>query len=447
MLERVLDLSDAEVAEALDDLRHRFRHRHRDLDAVFERHYDLVAPRTADQGEPSPDRRLLIGAYFTAEYATEGAALTNPSMVQHPDQRGLAPGELRFVMSARAVGEGHYSTIAFRTGVVTADGDIRVDPPGPFLDVGQPVLSNLEHRAFWPQLEELGADDETASFVLNRLSDPFSKAELDAAIAGIDRRFLRRLPARQTIQRLEWIADNHYVVDFSPESRIDERLLSPVGPSESHGMEDARFTRMVDDDGSVTYCATYTAFDGVGVAPHLIETQDFLTFSICQMSGKAAKNKGMALFPRRVGGEYLSLSRYDRERSSITRSIDRRRWLDPVTLATPLHAWELIQAGNCGPPIETERGWLVLTHGVGAMRTYGLGALLLDLDDPRKVVACTERPLLLPADDERNGYVPNVVYSCGGMRHGDCIVLPYGIGDQQICFAVIDLPRLFDLLR
>ncbi len=446
MLDRVLDLSDAEVTEALDDLRLRFRHRHRDLDAVFERHFEVVGIRTTARSAPSADRRLLIGAYFTAEYATEGAALTNPSMVPHPDQEGLAPGEQRFVMSARAVGEGHYSTIAFRTGVVDGDGNIEVDTPGPFLDIGQAVLSSLEHRIFWPKLEELGADDETAAFVLDRLTDPFEKADLDAAIAGVDRRLLRRLPARQTIQRLEWIVDNHYVVDFTPESRIDERLLAPVGPSESHGMEDARFTRLVDAGGSVTYCATYTAFDGVGVAPHLIETDDFLTFSISQMSGAAAKNKGMALFPRQVGGEYLSLSRYDRERSSITRSSDRRQWSDPVTLATPLHPWELIQAGNCGPPIETERGWLVLTHGVGPMRTYGLGALLLDLDDPRKVVASTDRPLLLPAEDERNGYVPNVVYSCGGMRHGDRVILPYGFGDQQISFAVLDLPRLFDLL-
>jgi predicted GH43/DUF377 family glycosyl hydrolase len=447
VLERVLELSDAEVDEALADLRSRFTDRHRDVEATFERHFDLMAPRMVAGEAVSPDRQLLIGAYFTAEYATEGAALTNPSMVEHPDQSGLAPGELRFVMSARAVGEGHYSCIAFRTGVVDAGGTIQVEPPGPFLDVGQLVGASFDHRAFWAQLQEHDADDETAAFVLDRLGDPFDKASLEASIAEIDPRLLRRRPARETIQRLEWIAFNHYEVTFPAESRIDERLLSPVGPTESRGMEDARFTRLVDGAGSVTYCATYTAYDGMNVAPQLIETDDFLSFRISQLSGTAAKNKGMALFPRRVDGEYLSLSRWDRERSSITRSRDGRCWQDAVTLDTPLRPWELIQAGNCGPPIETDRGWLVFTHGVGAMRTYGLGALLLDLDDPTKVLGTTDRPLLLPDESERDGYVPNVVYSCGGVRHGDQVVLPYGYGDQRISFAVLDLPELYTLLR
>ena len=447
VLERVMELSDAEVTEALADLHSRFTSRHRDLDGVFERHFDLMAPRMVVGEAVSDDRQLLIGAYFTAEYATEGAALTNPSMVQHPDQSGLAPGELRFVMSARAVGEGHFSCIAFRTGVVDEVGNIRVDEPGPFLDVGQPVPAAFDHRAFWALLEEHDADDETAAFVLDRLGDPFDKVSLEAAIAEIDPRLLRRRPALETIQRLEWIAFNHYEVTFPAESTIDERLLAPVGPTESRGMEDARFTRLVGVDGAVTYCATYTAYDGMNVAPQLIETDDFLSFRILQLSGTAAKNKGMALFPRTVDGEYLSLSRWDRERSSITRSGDRLCWQDAVTLDTPLRPWEVIQAGNCGPPIETERGWLVFTHGVGAMRTYGLGALLLDLDDPTKVLATTDRPLLLADQTERDGYVPNVVYSCGGMRHGDLVVLPYGFGDQQISFAVVDLPAMLDLLR
>jgi len=447
ILDRVLELTDTEVTDALTDLRRRFTRRHRDLDTVFEQHFDVMTPRITVGDAPSRDRRLLIGAYFTAEYSTEGAALTNPSMVEHPDQEGVAPGERRFVMSARAIGEGHFSCIAFRTGVVDERGNVRVDPPGPFLDIGSQVPTSFCQGAFWAQLEELDADDDTAAFVLDRLSDPFDKPALEAAIGTIDPRLMRRRPARETIQHLEWIAFNQYGVTFPTGSRIDERLLAPVGPSESHGMEDARFTRLVDDDGSVTYCATYTAYDGVTVAPQLIQTDDFTTFEISQLSGPAAKNKGMALFPRRVGGQYLGLSRYDRERSSITSSSDRLSWGDAITLDTPLHPWELIQAGNCGPPIETERGWLVFTHGVGAMRTYGLGAFLLDLDDPHKVVASIDRPLLLADEDERDGYVPNVVYSCGGMRHGNCVVLPYGFGDQQISFAVIDLPGLLAQLR
>jgi predicted GH43/DUF377 family glycosyl hydrolase len=447
ILNRVLELTDAEVDLALADLRRRFTSRHRDLDGVFERHFDFMVPRTEADDGTQTNRRLLIGAFFTAEYSTEGAALTNPSMVPHPDQSGLAPGELRFLMSARAVGEGHFSCIAFRTGTADTVGNITVDEPGPYLETGEQLSPTFRREAFRSLLRERNADNETADHVLGRLDDRFEKPDLMAAIADVDPRLLRRLPARETIQHMEWIAFNHYGIRFGPESRIDERLLAPVAPSESNGMEDARFTRFVDDDGSVTYRATYTAYDGISVTPQLIETDDFRTFSIHQLSGPAAKNKGMALFPRRLGGQYVSLSRYDRERSSITRSDDGLTWMEAVTLDVPLRPWELIQAGNCGPPIETDEGWLVLTHGVGPMRTYGLGALLLDLDDPSKVLASTDEPLLLPNDDERNGYVPNVVYSCGGLRHGTCIVLPYGLGDQQIAFAVLDLPRLFSLLR
>ena len=446
IVERVLELTDAEVAEALADLRRRFTSRHRDLDALLERHFSLMAPRVA-AGDTPEGHRLLIGAYFTAEYSTEGAALTNPSMVQHPDQEGLAPGELRFVLSARAVGEGHISYIAFRTGVVDGAGNVEVEDPGPFLDVGQPLAATYRKDPFWAQVEELGAANDTAAFVFDRLPDPFDAAALDAAIGQIDPGMRRYEPAQDAIRWLEWVAASHYTVTFPTEGRIDERVLAPVGPSESNGMEDARFTRLVDEAGSASYVATYTAYDGRRVVPQVLETDDFRTFRISQVSGPAAKNKGMALFPRKVGGQYLSLSRYDRERSSITCSDDGLSWEDAVTLDKPLHQWELIQAGNCGPPIETERGWLVLTHGVGPLRTYGLGALLLDLDDPSKVLASTEEPLLLPDATERDGYVPNVVYSCGGLRHGDHVVLPYGFGDQQISFAILDLPHLLDQMR
>ena len=446
ILNRVLELTDDEVDLALADLRSRFTSRHRDLDAVFERHFEFMVPRTEASDGTHTRRRLLIGAFFTAEYSTEGAALTNPSMVPHPDQSGLAAGELRFVMSARAVGEGHFSCIAFRTGIVDSSGNIVIDEPSPYLDTGEQLSPTMRREAFWALLSERNADNETADHVLGHLGDRFQKPDLLAAIARLDPRLMRRLPARETIQHMEWLAFNHYGIRFSPDSRIDERLLAPVGPSESNGMEDARFTRFIDDDGSATYLATYTAYDGISVTPQLIETDEFRTFSIHQLSGPAAKNKGMALFPRKLGGQYVALSRYDRERSSITWSDDGLSWSQAVTLDTPLRPWELIQAGNCGPPIETDEGWLVLTHGVGPMRTYGLGAVLLDREDPSVVLGSAAKPLLLPNDDERDGYVPNVVYSCGGMRHGDCVVLPYGFGDQQIAFGVIDLPHLFSLL-
>lgn len=445
VLQRVQGLSDGEVRAALDDLHTRFGQRHRDVDGIFLHHFELMAHRLGGEA-PSRERRLLIGAYFTSEYAVEGAALTNPSMVAHPDQTGLGRGEQRFVMSVRSVGEGHISCIEFRTGVVDAAGAVRVDDPGRYLDMGLPRPPLFDQAGFRALVVDQGADDETASFVLDGLGDPFLKSELDAAIAGIHPRIVRRAHARETIERLERIALDSYEVTFPAESRISERVLHPAGPSETHGMEDARLTRLVDGDDTVRYCATYTAYDGWSVAPQLLETADFLTFRVTQLNGPAAKNKGLALFPRKVGDQYLALSRYDRERSSITSSDDLRCWADAATLDTPLRPWELIQTGNCGPPIETERGWLVLTHGVGAMRTYGLGAMLLDLDDPRKVIGTTQHPILLADDAEQDGYVPNVVYSCGGMRHGDKVVLPYGFGDRQISFAVIDLPELSCLL-
>lgn len=446
VLQRVQDLSDAEVVTALADLRTRFGGRHRDLNGIFQRHFELMAHRLAGD-PPGAERQLLIGAYFTSEYVPEGAALTNPSMVEHPSQDGLAGGEVRFVMTVRSVGEGHLSTIELRTGVVDADGRVEVDDPGPYLDMGLPLATKYDHVTFRALVIERGIDDETASFILDGLSDPFLRSDLDAAIAGTHPGMLRRAQARETMQQLEGIALDNYEVSFPNASRISERILYPAGPSESHGMEDARLTRLVEPDGTVRYCATYTAYDGWNVAPHLLETADFLSFRASQLNGPAAKNKGLALFPRKIGGRYLALSRHDRERSSITTSDDLCCWRDPVTLDTPLRPWELIQAGNCGPPIETERGWLVLTHGVGAMRTYGLGALLLDLDDPRKVLGTTALPILLPDETEQDGYVPNVVYSCGGMRHGDHVILPYGFGDQQISFARIDLRCLFDLMR
>ena len=445
VLQRVCELDDREVGQALDELRSRFGPRHRDPDDIFLRHFDLMSHRLADE-TPSDDRKLLIGAYFTSEYAVEGAAFTNPSMAEHPDQDGLAPGQVRFVMSARAVGEGHLSSIEFRTGVVDADGTVHLDDPGRYLEPSHPFPPQFEQAAFRAAVTDQGFDDETASFILDGLGGSFSKLELDAAIARMHPRMVRRPHARETIEGLERIALDSYEVTFPADSTISERVLYPAGPSECRGMEDARLTRF-DDDAGVRYLATYTAYNGWHVVPQLLETTDFLTFRVTQLTGRAAKNKGLALFPRRIDGRFVALSRYDRERSSITTSDDGLCWEDAITLDTPLRPWELIQAGNCGPPIETERGWLVLTHGVGAMRTYGVGALLLDLDDPRKVLGVTPLPILLPDADEQDGYVPNVVYSCGGMRHGDKVVLPYGFGDQQISFAVIDLPGLFDLLR
>lgn len=372
---RILALTDEEVAETLAATVRQFADRHADLSAVFADHFALVADRVPTA--VSAARRDLIGAYFTQEYSIEAAALFNPSIVAHPDQSGLAAGELRFVMSARAVGEGHISSIEFRTGVISGD-DVRIDDAGRHLTTGRAAGRALQFDATRP---------------------------------------------------------------------ISERVIFPHRRDESGGIEDARFTSFVDDDGSSTYYATYTAFDGSHIAPRLLRTDDFATFSVVPMSGPAAQNKGMALFPRRVGGRYLALSRWDQESIGVASSPDASVWGDPITAAVPERSWELIQLGNCGSPIETPAGWLVLTHGVGPVRTYGIGAMLLDLTDPTTVLGVLRRPLLTANDAEREGYVPNVVYSCGALLHRDTLVLPYGCSDSAIRFAFVDLPALLHDLR
>lgn len=370
IIRRILDMADDEVAGTLAATVRQFTDRHDDLPGVFAEHFALVADRIP--GRVSAERRQLIGAYFTQEYSVEAAALFNPSIVAHPDQSGLSAGQLRFVMSARAVGEGHISSIEFRTGVFSGD-DVRIDDPGRYLSTGRASGSRLQ--------------------------------------------FDRTRP-------------------------ISERVIFPYRREESGGIEDARFTVFTDDDGSTTYYATYTAFDGSRIAPHLLRTDDFAVFDFAPMSGPAAQNKGMALFPRRVAGRFMALSRWDQESIGVASSVDNRVWGDPVTVAVPERPWELIQLGNCGSPIETSAGWLVLTHGVGPMRTYGIGAMLLDLADPTVVRGVLRRPLLTANEAEREGYVPNVVYSCGALPHRETLVLPYGCSDSAIRFAFVELPAL-----
>jgi predicted GH43/DUF377 family glycosyl hydrolase len=447
VIERVLAMSDHKVAATLADLSSRFAGRHRDLDAALREHFELVASRLPPGAEPSDDQRRLIGAYFTHEESPEGAAFTNPSMVEHPDQSGLGPGETRFVLSARAVGEGHTSVLEFRTGVVGADRQVTLDEPARHLVSGRPHPTVYERDAFRAMIAELGKEDETSELVLGGLGPQFDATELAQAVASLDLQVMSRQAAQETVRRIAWVAANNYAVTFPEDSAIDERVLLPTGSTESRGIEDARFVRFVEDDGRVTYYATYTAYDGSHVVPQLLATTDFRTFRAHQLSGPAARNKGMALFPRRIRGRYVALSRWDRESISLATSDDLWSWGPPTTIESPEYPWELIQIGNCGSPIETPEGWLVLTHGVGPMRTYVIGAALLDLDDPSRVVATLPEPLVAPTAEERNGYVPNVVYSCGGMLHGEALVLPYGYGDRAIGIAVADLPTLLDRLR
>ncbi len=390
-------------------------------------------------------RRQLLGAYFTLEFAAEAAALFNPSVVAHPDQEGLAAGEVRFIMSVRAVGEGHISSVGFRTGIFAAPDRIRLDEPGPFLVTGEAKPASLSREFVRTALSERGRSP-LARHLLGMLPSEFMPDDLDRALASIMRDELTRGIAATLVGRIRWIASCNYQLGFPSDRDLSERLIYPHAPDESHGIEDARFTRFTEPGGDVSYYATYTAYDGSRVSPHLMETKDFQTFRVAQLIGGAAQNKGMAIFPRRIGGQYLALTRWDREANGIASSPDGRAWSEGDTIQTPQQPWELIQLGNCGPPIETERGWLVLTHGVGPMRSYGIGALLLDIDNPTTVIGRLRQPLLTPASDERDGYVPNVVYACGSLLHQGTLLLPYGCSDSAIRFAFIDLERLLDRL-
>jgi predicted GH43/DUF377 family glycosyl hydrolase len=445
VLDRILTLGDREVSGALADLRASFADRPA-LEDIFRRHYAEVAHRLGTRASPSSDRQLLIGAYFTHDVSPEAAALTNPSIVAHPDQTNVAPGELRFILSARAIGEGHISSIEFRTGVVDRDGDVRIDPSGTHLETPRREPSAHSLASFWAQLEELGEADETAHLILDGLGDTFDRAALDESIARLGDRLLRRETSRSSVPSLRAMSDNNYTVTFGAGTAISERILVPTGPTESNGLEDARLVRFIRDDGSATYLATYTAYNGSRITPQLLRTDDFRTFSAHQLCGPAAKNKGMALFPRPIAGRHACLSRWDRERSFVAWSDDGVTWDSSTPIQTPSRPWDLVQVGNCGSPLETPEGWLVLTHGVGPMRTYAIGAMLLDLEHPDRVLASLPTPLIAPDEGERAGYVPNVVYSCGGIIHANQLIVPYGYGDRAITIAVIELAELLALL-
>lgn len=446
VLERILALSERDVSDALAATDREFSGRHRDLDALIERHFEVVASRLGHLGVITPDispaRRRLIGAYFTHEYSIEAAALGNPSIVAAPDQSGLAPGELRFVMSLRAIGEGHISSIEFRSGVVSAGGDVRLDPAGPFATTGNRQPHSYDKRFFATKLADMEMHHEVVARVLAPLPDQFTMTELERSIVALEDEGIEHAVSGETTHVLHWLASSNYRTSFPATMELSERVLFPSGPTESHGMEDARFVRFVDDDGTVTFYATYTAFDGHQILPQLIETSDFLDFRIATMSGRAAHNKGMAIFPRRIAGQYVALGRHDNVNNFIMTSPDIRVWRDAAVIQEPERPWELMQLGNCGSPIETEAGWLVVTHGVGPFRRYTLGAMLLALDDPSRVIGHLAEPLLSPTDDERDGYVPNVVYSCGSLIHAGCLVLPYGYADVGARVATVSVDRL-----
>jgi predicted GH43/DUF377 family glycosyl hydrolase len=387
VVERVLGMDGPQAAVLLRSLTMRLATRHRDVERIFERRYLELTDPTVER-TVTPEQARLIGAYFTEEYSFEAVALFNPSIVPHPDQSGVPAGSLRFVMSLRGVGEGHISSIIFRTGLFSATGEMVLDPPDP--------------QAISPRIDYIpgGAPDDPGV----RLS-----------CGGGD--------------------------------GLSEIVIFPVTFHQRHGLEDLRLVRFVDDDGSVTYFGTYTALGGDAIRQELLRTTDFRTFDLSAMRGVSSITKGMALFPRRIDGRYAMLGRQDHENIWLLRSNDLYSWDDGAMILSPRWPWEFVQLGNGGSPIEIDEGWLVILHGVGALRNYCLGACLLDKADPSKVLARLSRPLVVPDPEAHAGYVPSVVYSCGALVCGRTLLLPYGVADSFTAFATISIDRLLAAMQ
>ena len=440
---RIMSLSEVEVQTLLNQVLAEFEGRHQQIRELFQWRFERVRHHLLTDQKISGQRQLLIGAYFTHEYALEAAALFNPSVVPHPDQSDLPPGALRFVLSLRATGEGHISSITFRTGVVEVNGrvSIKINAPTRFLTEPRQVPNaSYEKPLFERKLYELGLTSPLSRRVLGDLSDRFSLSELRrAADAALKQLRMTDPESELTAKGILLLAESNYAVQFAPESRLSERVIFPTSPSQTNGIEDARFVRFQNEAGTHTYYATYTAYDGKLILPQLLETPDFLEFRFSTLNGSAVQNKGMALFPRKVNGHYAMLSRQDNENIFLMYSDNIHFWYDPQLILKPTFPWEFVQLGNCGSPIETEHGWLVISHGVGAMRKYCLGAFLLDREDPAKVIGRLRDPLLAPDEMEREGYVPNVVYSCGTLLHAGQVILPYAMSDYATNFATVSL--------
>jgi predicted GH43/DUF377 family glycosyl hydrolase len=447
---RIMALPEDRVSQLLDEVSVDFSRRHKPIRNLFLRRFEEVREFMTRVDRISEPRQLLIGAYFLAEYSLESAALFNPSIVPHPDQTGLPSGALRFVLSLRATGEGHISSITFRTGIIHRDQRIEVLPATDFLAEPRQIPNPRYEKAMFEQkLCELGLNGELTRRIMNRLGESFALEDLRA---GLQKEHFRRPDGitqedQDTAQGIWMLARSNYEVQFQPEQQLSERILFPATPSQRNGIEDARFVRFRNDDGTHIYFATFTAFDGRVIVPELVETCDFLSFQFITLNGQAAENKGMALFPRKIGDRYAMLSRQDNENIYLMFSDNVHFWNERNVLLKPAFPWELVQIGNCGSPLETDAGWLILSHGVGPMRQYCIGAFLLDHDNPAKVIGRLREPLLRPNEREREGYVPNVVYTCGALVHNGELIIPYGLADHATGFATVALAEVLSAME
>jgi predicted GH43/DUF377 family glycosyl hydrolase len=445
IIARVMALADDEVDVLLAQVLAEFSDRHTKLLNFLIDRFEAIREYLFTDEPISDSRKLLIGSYFSQEYALESAALFNPSMIWHPNQNGVPKGSKRFILSLRATGEGHVSSITFRSGIVNEKNDIILDETTPFVTAPEHVVNaSYDRDLFMRKLDELGLTNEISEQVMNGLDDEFTMHHLTDALEIVRRIHRNRfVDYERTFRGILTLAQSNYEVSFSSDTTLSERVIFPNSPTEANGIEDARFTEFVDEHGRTQYCATYSAYDGEIVLPQLLQTNDFLNFSISTFNGPEVQNKGMALFPRKINGQYAMISRQDNENVFIMYSDMLNFWYSKQIIAKPTFPWEFVQLGNSGPPIETEKGWLLLTHGVGPMRKYCLGAFLLDLNDPSKIIGRLSSPLLTPEGNERHGYVPNVVYSCGGQIHNGDLIIPYAMSDYASSIAIVSVDELF----
>jgi predicted GH43/DUF377 family glycosyl hydrolase len=446
---RVMSLTEDEVDRLVNDLLSEFHGRHQKARQFMLHRFEYARQYLLTDTPVSENRRLLIGGYFTQEYALESAALFNPSMVWHPDQTGVAADSRRFVLSLRATGEGHVSSITFRSGTVDSSCNISLDPTPRFVTTpDMEPNAEYEKALFTRKLVELGFGNGFVEQVMNLLDDTFTFDELQSAVAMVRRQQRMKVTEYDVVANaILALGKSNYEFTFSPEQSLPERAIFPYSPSQLNGIEDSRFVQFHDDDGSVRYYATHTAFDGRVTLPELLETSDFLRFRISTLNGPEVRNKGLALFPRKINGLFAMISRQDGENIFLMYSDMLHFWYTKQLIAKPTYPWEFVQLGNCGSPIETKDGWLVLTHGVGPMRKYSMGAFLLDLEDPTRVIGRLAEPLLAPNENEREGYVPNVVYSCGGVVHNGQLIIPYAMSDYASTFATVSLDELLCALK
>lgn len=450
VMRRALELPEKEVKMAVEGVLADFSARHKNLRERILRRFRQVEPFLPQPVRLSEDQQILIGSYFLFEYSAEAAALFNPSIIPHPDQSGLPTGSLRFLMSLRSTGEGHISSISFRSGVIDAKNNVEVDPPSRFLcepDLIENPVYNKE--LFWRKLSDLNLVCDWSREAMQGLGDSFTLEELRCKLQETLHRTApgKKFGEDPTAEGMWHLAKSNYEIHFADGVELSERIIFPVLAAQSNGIEDVRLTVHQEEDGKTVYYGTYTAYDGRNVLPQLFMTDDFQRFKFATLNGSVIKNKGMCLFPRKINGRYAMLSRQDGENIFLMYSDNAHFWHEAKILMGPVHAWEILKLGNCGSPIETEAGWLVLSHGVGPMRRYSLGAFLLDRDDPSRVIGRLTQPLMSPGSTEREGYVPNVLYTCGALLRNEQIILPYGMSDRAIGFAVIPLREILSAMK